>query len=49
MNMELIEKFLIDECGFKSIEDAVKNMPRINIYAFVGEVEKKNKEEKKNE
>ena len=38
MNIELIEDFLINECGYKSIEDAITNTPRINIYAFVGEV-----------
>ncbi|MDC4239862.1 hypothetical protein NE398_06755 [Clostridium tertium] len=38
MDMELIKKFLIDECGYKSINDAIKNTPRINIYAFIGEV-----------
>ena len=40
MDMEVIEKFLIEECGYKSINDAIKNTPRINIYAFVGEVER---------
>lgn len=38
MDIEKIKKFLIDECGYKSIEDAIANTPRINIYAFVGEV-----------
>lgn len=40
MNIELIKRFLIDECGYESIEDAIKNTPRINLYAFVGEVAK---------
>lgn len=40
MDMELIKKFLIDECGYESIEDAIKNTPRLNFYAFIGEVKK---------
>lgn len=38
MDIEKIEKFLIEECGYKSIEDAIKDAPKINFYAFVGEV-----------
>ena len=49
MNMELIKKFLIDECGYKSIEDAIANTPRMNIYAFVGEVNRINIKEDKDE
>lgn len=40
MDIELIKRFLTDECGYESIEDAIRNTPRINIYAFVGEVAK---------
>ncbi|MGG7213788.1 hypothetical protein ACQPUY_09240 [Clostridium nigeriense] len=43
--MEKIKKFLIEECGYKSIEDAIKNTPKINLYPFVGEVDI-NKEDK---
>lgn len=46
MDIEVIEKFLIEECGYKSINDAIKNTPRINIYAFVGEVNKINIKDK---
>ena len=38
MNMDLIKKFLINECGYKSIEDAIKNTPKINLYPIYGEV-----------
>ncbi len=45
MNMDLIKKFLINECGYKSIEDAIKNTPKVNFYAFVGEVNRSNDKE----
>lgn len=44
MDMKAIENFLINECGYKSIEDAIENTPKINFYAFVGKVE--NEEDK---
>lgn len=43
MDMELIKKFLIEECGYKSIEDAIKHTPKLNLYPIYGEL---NKEEK---
>lgn len=44
MDMELIKKFLIEECGYKSIEDAIKNTPKINLYPIYGEIDKEDKQ-----
>ena len=38
MNMELIEKFLIEECGYKSIEDAKAKFTPMNLYPIYGEI-----------
>lgn len=40
MDMNLIKKFLIYECGYESIEDAIKNTPKINLYPIYGELPK---------
>lgn len=42
MNLKAIEKFLIEECGYKSIEDAIKNTPKLNLYPIYGELGGKN-------
>lgn len=46
MNLKEIENFLINICGYKSIEDAIKNTPKLNFYPLIGEIDFK-KEEKK--
>lgn len=40
MNMDRIIDFLIKECGYKSIDDAIKNTPKINLYPIYGELPK---------
>ena len=44
MDIEKIKKFLIEECGYKSIEDAIKNTPRVNLYPIYGELIKEDKQ-----
>ena len=43
MDLKRIEKFLIEECGYKSIEDAIKNTPKINLYPIYGELKSRKK------
>lgn len=43
MDLKRIEKFLIEECGYKSIEDAIKNTPKINLYPIYGELKPRKK------
>ena len=38
MDMDRIKDFLIKECGYKSIEDAIKNTPKVNLYPIYGEL-----------
>lgn len=38
MDMERIKDFLIKECGYKSIDDAIKSTPKINLYPIYGEL-----------
>ena len=38
MNIEAIEKFLTEECGYKSIDDAIKNTPKVNLYPIYGDL-----------
>ena len=45
MDLELIKKFLVDECGYESIEEAKKNYTPLNLYPLIGEINL-NKEEK---
>ena len=45
MDMKLIEKFLIEECGYKSIEDAKRKYVPLNLYPLMGEINTK-KEDK---
>lgn len=41
MNLKAIEKFLIEECGHESLEDAIKNTPQVNLYPIYGEIKKR--------
>lgn len=43
MDIRKIEEFLIRECGYKSIDDAIKNTPKVNLYPIYGKLEDKNK------
>lgn len=38
MDMKLIEKFLVEECGYKSIEDAKGKYVPLNFYPLMGEI-----------
>lgn len=37
-NYERVEKFLIEKCGYKSIDDAIKNTPKVNLYPIYGDL-----------
>lgn len=41
MDIEKIKEFLIGYCGYKSLEDAIENTPKINLYPIYGELEDK--------
>lgn len=43
MDMKLVEKFLIEECGYRSIEDAIKNTPKLNLYPIYGKIDNNDK------
>lgn len=43
MDIKKIEEFLVEYCGYKSIEDAIENTPEVNLYPIYGELEKKEK------
>lgn len=43
MDMKKIEEFLIGYCGYKSIEDAIENTPKVNLYPIYGELNLKRK------
>ena len=38
MDIKKIEEFLVGYCGYKSIEDAIKNTPKLNLYPIYGEL-----------
>ncbi len=38
LDMKKIEKFLIEECGYKSIEDAKEKYVPLNLYPLMGEI-----------
>lgn len=38
MDMEAIEDFLINVCGYKSIEEAMKKYKPLNFYPLMGEI-----------
>lgn len=40
MDLKKIEDFLINVCGYKSIEDAIKNTPKLDLYPIYGELPK---------
>ena len=37
--MKKIEEFLIDVCGYKSIEEAKRNYKPLNFYPLMGEID----------
>lgn len=41
INYRRIEKFLIEECGYKSVEEAVSNYTPLNLYPLIGDLSKK--------
>lgn len=44
MDMKAIEGFLINICGYKSIEDAKENYKPLNFYPLIGEIDFKEEE-----
>lgn len=46
MNIKKIEEFLVDYCGYKSIEEAKRNYTPLNLYPLIGEIKFKDDKNK---